>query len=59
MDLKKQLIEDYRELKKQNNQLEERIQEAIRTLNSCINHYDDPNKNWGIKKAINILRNKN
>ena len=56
MDLKKQLIEDYKELRKKYDKLEKQNKEAITILNGLINHYEDPKKNWGIKKAINKLR---
>ena len=56
MDLKKQLIEDYKELRKKYDKLEKRNKETITILNGLINHYEDPKKNWGIKKAINKLR---
>lgn len=56
MDLKKQLIEDYKELRKKYDKLERQNKEAITILNGLINHYEDPKKNWGIKKAINKLR---
>ena len=36
--------------------LEDRIDKAIRKLNSAIDHYDDTQKDWALKCAIRILK---
>lgn len=53
----------YEKNKNKNKQLEQdlyivlnRIDKAIRKLNSAIDHYDDIQKDWALKCAIRILK---
>lgn len=51
-------LENFYKLEQENKQLQQRMQEAIRVLNSAINHYDDSQKDWALKRAIRILGDK-
>lgn len=38
------------------NKLQERIDKAIRILNSAKNHYDNDKTNWAIERTLRVLK---